>query len=164
MRYDLVINTFVKTAFESGRLIVHCGGEMWRPLVDVTDVAKCYVACLEADPQQVAGQIFNVSYKNFRILELAHWVKKALDGIIPVEIEVEYGSRRGRSYRVSTRKIETVLGFRPLVSVEDSARDMARKVQAGINADFANPRYYNIKWLELLVDVQAHLKRIGSIF
>lgn len=164
MRYDLVVNTFIKSAFESQRLVVHCGGEMWRPLVDVTDVAKCYLACLEAGPQVVGGQVFNLSYKNFRILELAHWVKKALQGILDVEIEVEYGSQRGRSYRVSTRKIETVLGFRPMVSVEDSARDMAERVLAGNAADFANPRYYNIRWLELLVEIEAHLKRIGSIF
>jgi nucleoside-diphosphate-sugar epimerase len=164
MRYDLVVNTFIKTAFETGILVVHCGGEMWRPLVDVTDVAKCYLACLEADLKQVGGQIFNLSQKNYRILELAHWVKKALEGIRDVDIRVEYGSQRGRSYRVSTRKIETTLGFRPLMSVEDSARELANKVRAGINADFANPKYYNIKWLELLIEVQSHLKRMGSIF
>lgn len=164
MRYDLVVNTFVKSAFERGRLTVHCGGEMWRPLVDVSDVAKCYLACLGEDLKAVGGQIFNVSQKNYRILELAHWVKKALAGVIDVDIEVEYGSQQARSYRVSTRKIENALGFRPIVTVEDSARDMARKTKAGITADFDNPRYYNIRWLELLVEIQEHLGRIGSIF
>lgn len=164
MRYDLVVNTFVKAAFETGTLTVHCGGEMWRPLVDVTDVAKCYLACLQADVADVGGQVFNLSHKNYRILELAHWVKKALKGIREVDIEVEYGSRTARDYRVSTRKIERVLGFRPVRTVEDAAREMAEKVRAGVNADFANPKYYNIKWLELLVEVEAHLKRMGSIF
>jgi nucleoside-diphosphate-sugar epimerase len=164
MRYDLVVNTFVKAAFETGTLTVHCGGEMWRPLVDVTDVAKCYLACLQADLGDVGGQVFNLSHKNYRILELAHWVKRAMKGIRDVEIEVEYGSRTARDYRVSTRKIERVIGFRATRSVEDSAREMAEKVQAGIHADFANPKYYNIKWLELLVEVEAHLKRMGTIF
>jgi len=164
MRYDLVINTFVKCAFESQCLTVHCGGEMWRPLVDVTDVAKCYVACIEGDINQIGGQIFNLSRSNFRILELAHWVKKALKGIMDVNIEVEYGSQKSRSYRVSTRKIENMLGFRCTVSVEDSARNIAQKILDGINADFPNPKYYNIRWLELLVEIQDHLKRIGTIF
>jgi nucleoside-diphosphate-sugar epimerase len=164
MRYDLVVNTFVKSAYETGRLVVHCGGEMWRPLVDVTDVANCYITCLEADLKIVGGQIFNVSHKNYRILELAHWVRKALLGLRDVEIDVQYGSQQARSYRVNTRKIETVLGFRPIVSVEDSARNMAQKIKAGISADFNNPRYYNIRWLELLVEIQDHLRRIGSIF
>ncbi len=164
MRYDLVVNTFVRSAFEQGVLTVHCGGEMWRPLVDVTDVARCYVACMQADLDVVGGQIFNLSHKNYRILELAHWVKRALEGIVDAEIHVEYGSQTARDYRVSTRKIERVLGFRTRVSVEESARVMAAKVQAGIHADFHNPRYYNIKWLELLVEMEAHLKRLGSIF
>lgn len=164
MRYDLVVNTFVRSAFEYHKLTVHCGGEMWRPLVDVTDVAHCYLACIQADPQVAGGQIFNLAHKNYRILELAHWVKKALEGIADVDIQVEYGSQTARDYRVSTRKIERVLGFRTRVSVEESARLMAKKIQAGVHADFHNPRYYNMQWLEWLVQMEAHLKRLGSIF
>ncbi len=164
MRYDLVVNTFVRCAFEDGALTVHCGGEMWRPLVDVTDAAKCYLACVQGNLNDVGGQIFNLSQKNYRILELAHWVKKALAGIVDVDINVEYGTQTSRDYRVSGNKLERVLGFRPVTTVEDSARHMANKVLAGINADFHNPKYYNIKWLELLVEVEAHLKRMGSIF
>lgn len=164
MRYDLVVNTFVKCAFETGKLTVHCGGEMWRPLVDVSDVAKSYLVCLQADLDTIGGQIFNLSQKNYRILELAHWVRKALDGIIDVDINVEYGSSTARDYRVSNTKMEKVLGFRPSRGVEDSAREIAQKVKQGVFADFHNPRYYNIKWLEMLVEVQEHLKRIGPIF
>ncbi|MCC6145076.1 MAG: SDR family oxidoreductase [Candidatus Hydrogenedentes bacterium] len=164
MRYDLVVNTFVKDAFLKGVLTVHCGGEMWRPLVDVTDVSKAYLACLQAPLEKIKGEIFNISHKNYRILELAHWVKKALEGIKDVDIQVEYGARTARDYRVSTRKIEQVLGFRCTRSVEDSARDMAQRIAKGQHADFHNPKYYNIQWLELLVEIQDHLKRMGSIF
>ena len=48
--------------------------------------------------------------------------------------------------------------------MEDSAREIAQKVQQGIFADFHNPRYYNIKWLEMLVEIKAHLDRMGTIF
>jgi nucleoside-diphosphate-sugar epimerase len=164
MRYDLVVNTFVKDAFLKGVLTVHCGGEMWRPLVDVTDVSKAYLACLQAPLDKIGGEIFNISHKNYRILELAHWVKKALEGIKPIDIQVEYGAQTARDYRVSNRKIEQVLGFRCTRSVEDSARDMAQRVVKGQHADFHNPKYYNIQWLELLVEIQEHLKRMGSIF
>lgn len=164
MRYDLVVNTFIKSALTTGQLTVHCGGEMWRPLVDVTDCAKCYLACLEADPKAISGQVFNLSYRNFRILELAHRVKKALEEFIEVDIQVEYGSQIGRSYRVSTRKLEQAIGFRCHVSVEDSTADMVRRILAGDAADFDNPKYYNIRWLEMLVEMRDHLNRIGSIF
>lgn len=164
MRYDLVVNTFVKCAFETGVLTVHCGGEMWRPMVDVVDVAKCYLACIQAPIDDVGGQIFNLSNRNFRILELAHYVRKALKGIVDVQIDVEYGSQTARDYRVSTKKMERVIGFRATRGVDDSAREIAEKIQAGVNADFYNDKYYNIRWLETLVAMDNHLKRLGTIF
>ena len=164
MRYDLVVNTFIKSAFQTGELTVHCGGEMWRPMVDVTDAAKCYLACLEAEPAAVAGKIYNVAYRNYRVLELAHRFRKALEGIMSVDIQAEYGSQTGRSYRVSSRNLETGIGFKCSMSVEESALNMARQVMDGHCADFENPKYYNIRWLETLIEMDAHLKRIGSIF
>src|SRR4051794_24877379 len=38
MRFDLVVNTFIKDALLNGKLMLHGGGWMWRPLVDVQDV------------------------------------------------------------------------------------------------------------------------------
>ncbi|KPK40744.1 MAG: hypothetical protein AMJ78_06910, partial [Omnitrophica WOR_2 bacterium SM23_29] len=78
MRYDLVVNTFVKDALSKGVITVFYGGEMWRPLVGVRDVARCYIACLEADEEKIKGQIFNLVFKNFRISELALRVREAL--------------------------------------------------------------------------------------
>ena len=48
MRYDLVVNTFVKNAFKKGIITLDNGGEMYRPIVNVRDVARAHIACLEA--------------------------------------------------------------------------------------------------------------------
>lgn len=164
MRYDLVVNTFVKDALMTGILKVNCGGEMWRPLVDVTDAAKAYICCVEAPERLVHGQIFNLVFKNYRILELAHWVREAFKPFKPIEIEVDYSHYRTRSYRVSGQKIETVLGFKPTVPVKESVEQMVKRIQQDGYTDFLNPKYYNIQWLMLLCEMEAILKRIGSVF
>lgn len=164
MRYDLVVNTFVKCALTTGVLTVHCGGEMWRPLVEVRDVGRAYICCIEAKNELVGGNVYNISFKNYRVLELAHWVKKALEGMREVDIHVEYGDTKARSYRVSTKKIEDQLAFRPSIPVHDSAGEMAQQILRGKHNDMHNPKYYNIQWMELLVEMENRLREIGKVF
>src|SRR3954451_20628637 len=71
MRFDLVVNTFVKDALLNGRLMLHGGGWMWRPLVDVRDVSDAMIAAYEAPAEKVRGEIFNVLHSNYQIRELA---------------------------------------------------------------------------------------------
>lgn len=162
MRYDLVVNTFVAHALSRGIITVFSGGEMWRPLIDVRDVAQAYIACLEADADKVRGQTFNISYGNFRISELAFRVQRALSEIgIHVDVQADYRDRKVRSYRVSTDKARDVLGFVPTVSVEDSVKHMVSKI-AG--SDFSHPRYYNIKWMKLLEEASGIISVTGGVF
>jgi nucleoside-diphosphate-sugar epimerase len=164
MRYDLVVNTFMRDAIAKGTLTVHAGGEMWRPLVDVTDLARVYIACVEAPDDKVHGKIFNVVGKNYRILELAHWVREAFKPIKKIEIEVDYSSYKTRSYRVSGQRIETVLGVKPMVGVKEAVEHMIRMTEEHNQLDLYNPRYYNIEWMTMLHDMEETLKRIGSVF
>ena len=71
MRFDLVVNTFVKDALVTGRLLLHNGGWMWRPLVDIRDVSDAMIAAYEAPAEKVRGEIFNVLHSNYQIRELA---------------------------------------------------------------------------------------------
>ncbi len=71
MRFDLVVNTFVKDALLEGHLKLHGGGWMWRPLVDVCDCAEAMIAAYEAPAEKVRGEIFNVVHSNYQIRELA---------------------------------------------------------------------------------------------
>lgn len=165
MRYDLVVNTFVKDALDKGVITVHYGGEMWRPLIDIRDAARAYIACLEAEGSLVRGQVFNVAYRNFRISELALRVREALRGIgIPVEVRPDYTYRGVRSYRVRSDKIQGTLGFRALVSVEESVKDMVERIRQHGYTDFDNPRYFNIRWMKALEEAERVIRVTGSIF
>jgi nucleoside-diphosphate-sugar epimerase len=165
MRYDLVVNTFVKDALSKGYITIHYGGEMWRPLVEVRDVARAYIACLRADEDKVKEQIFNISFHNIRISELALRVRETFRSMgTDIDIRSDYGYRGVRSYRVSAAKIQRVLDFRPKVTIEESVRHMVEQIRAYGYDDFSNPRYYNIQWMRLLEEAQNIVAVTGSVF
>lgn len=165
MRWDLVVNTMTKDAFSKNKIFVYCAGDSWRPLVSALDVARAHIECIEAPESKVKGEIFNVVYKNFRILELAHWIKDALkEKLRNVDIEVQFGTVESRSYRISGDKIKDALGFEPKLSVEAAAREILSVLQKGKYNDFSNPIYYNINWMKQLVEMEEKLKTIGKVF
>jgi nucleoside-diphosphate-sugar epimerase len=167
MRFDLVVNTFVKEAFLNKKLVAFCRGAQWRPLVDVNDVARAYVACIEAEEEKVKGQIFNIVQSNYQIMDVAHRVKYALKGFVnDIDVEIDYGEDKiDRSYKILGKKIEEVLGFRYHISIEDSVKKIAEKIKEGEFLDLRNPLYYNIRWIEFLIEIEKKLKEMGgSVF
>jgi nucleoside-diphosphate-sugar epimerase len=165
MRYDLVVNTFVKDALSKGELTVHFGGEMWRPLVDVHDAARAYIALIEADNDLVRGQIFNLVYKNLRISELALRVQNILiQNNIPTKLNSDYTYTGVRSYRVSGEKLRRITGFQPAISIEESVVDLVEKMKDPKYSDFGNPKYYNIQWVKLLDELQHILLLTNRLF
>ena len=165
MRYDLVVNTFVRDALSKGCLTIHYGGEMWRPLVDVRDAARAYIACLQAPAKLVRAQIMNVTYCNIRISELALRVREVFRDLgTLIDIRADYGYKGVRSYRVSGQKLRRTLSIQPVVSIEESVRDMVERIPRYGYDDFDNPRYYNIRWMRLLEAAQAVIQVTGSVF
>ena len=165
MRYDLVVNTFVKDAFLKGHVNLHYGGQMWRPLVDVRDAARAYLVALEAENSLVAGQIFNVVSENYRISELALRVREGLRAKgMDAEIKATFQYAGIRNYRVSGRKISTRLNYKPVITIEDSVKDMVEKIREYGYTDFDNDRYYNIRWMKLLEHVKELIDITGTIF
>jgi nucleoside-diphosphate-sugar epimerase len=164
MRWDLVVNTMTMDAFDKGRIHVYCAGDNWRPLVDVRDVADAHIAVMKAPEDKVRGEIFNLVRKNFRILELGHWIREIIKPFRKVEVEVLFGTKESRSYRVSGEKMKKVLGFEPRVTVEDAVKEIWEILRSGKFTDFSNPIYYNIEWMKLLVEMEQKLKVIGRVF
>jgi len=156
MRLDLVVNTFIKDAVLRGTLFLHGGGWMWRPLVDVKDVAEAHVRCLEADPALVGGQIFNVVHDNFQIRQLAMLVAGSLSlQDKAVRLEDAPVPKINRNYRCTNRKLTETLGFTPHVTVLESIEGMLKRLPLEDPAELAHPRFYNIKWMTLLEEIVA---------
>jgi nucleoside-diphosphate-sugar epimerase len=165
MRYDLLVNTFLRDALARGRMDLRCGGEMWRPMLEVRDAAKAYIACLEAPEAAVRGQVFNVAQGNYRVSELALHVRQALRGSgESAEIGLVAGRREECSYRVSCEKIKRVLGFVAALTVEESVAHMLLEVRAAHFTDFENARYCNLKWIQQLLEAEKIISLTGAVF
>ena len=161
MRFDLVINTFLKDALSRGYMTLHAGGETWRPVIGVKDTARAYVACLDAEEASVRREVFNVIFGNFRVSEMALRVRETLRKIDPtIDIRAEYTQERSRSYRVSEGKLGRVLGFRPAESIENVIEDAIYWLQRQGDIDFEHAKYYNTRLLDSLDKIQP----LGSSF
>lgn len=164
MRFDLVVNAFVLNALKSGRLVLHNGGEMWRPLLSIQDAAAAYKLMLEAPADKVRGEIFNVTNGNYRISELALRVQNKLKDIgVRCEIEPDYNYRNLRSCQASGEKITEKLGFVPKVTVEETVEDLVTKIRGGTFHDVTDPSFHNIRWLDLLEEVRNKIGYTESV-
>ena len=164
MRFDLVVNTFVKDALVNGRLLLHGGGWMWRPLVDVHDCADAMIAVMEAPADLVRGEIFNVLHSNYQIRELAMLVAGSvqLTGRAVELVEAEAPALT-RDYECSNAKLSTRLGFSPSRSVVEAVADLLTRIDPADATGLTDPRLYNIRWLELMNEVRPRLEPFGTV-
>lgn len=165
MRYDLVVNTMVKDALYKKEIKVFCKGEQWRPLVDVNDVAQAYIVACISDPQIISGQIFNLVYKNYKMIDLAKIIKSVFKkhANLNVKIIVEMEDRKDRSYKISDEKTRKILNWKPKIPVEESIVEMLQNIK-GDYTNFLHPRYYNIEWMMTLIELEQTIKKVKKIF
>jgi nucleoside-diphosphate-sugar epimerase len=164
MRFDLVVNTFVKDALLSGELKLHGGGWMWRPLVDVCDCADAMIAAFEAPAEKVRGEIFNVVHSNYQIRELAMIVAGSvqLTGRTVTLGEVP-SLNLTRNYECANAKLSMTLGFIPRRSVLEAVTDMLAQLDPANLVYLTDPRAYNIRWLELLHDIKPTVDSFATV-
>jgi nucleoside-diphosphate-sugar epimerase len=164
MRFDLVVNTFVKDALLEERLLLHGGGWMWRPLVAVRDAADAMIAALEAPADSVRGQVFNVLHSNYQIRELAMLVAGSVQLLgRTVRLEETPAPRLNRDYECSNARLSEKLGFTPCRSVVEAVADMLTAIDVRDRSRLTDPRYYNIRWLELMHEVGPRIERFGAV-
>jgi nucleoside-diphosphate-sugar epimerase len=164
MRFDLVVNTFVKDALLGGRLLLHGGGWMWRPLVDVRDISDAMIAAYEAPAEKVHGEIFNVVHSNYQIRELALIVAGTVR-LAGREVALEEVPAPGltRDYECANAKLSATLGFIPRHSVLEAATELVERLAAADKAQLTDPRHYNIRWLELMNELKTSFDRFQTV-
>lgn len=141
-RLDLVVNILTNHAFYNREIKVF-GGDQLRPNVHITDMIDSYLAVIDAEPNIVNGEIFNVGFRNQTVNELASDVKKVIGEDVKI---VNTKSDDNRSYHVSSEKIKNILGFSTKYTVRDAVLDLQNAFEKKLLTNtFDNEYYYNIK-------------------
>jgi nucleoside-diphosphate-sugar epimerase len=158
MRFDLAINGMVLGFYKNGKIPIMRDGKQWRPFVHVKDASNAFIRVLEAEPELVNGQIFNVGSdeQNFQIFELAKLIAESIS--MPFNYEW-YGSPDNRSYKVSFKKIKETLNFKPQYTPKEGAKEVFEALKDGrLNPD--DPRTITVKWYKNLLEMQKFIKSI----
>lgn len=142
LRNDLVVNMLAIRAVIEGRITVF-GGEQYRPLLHVKDLAEVIVMQLS---QQHTG-IFNLVENNYKITTLANIVKQVIPSIEIKTTKMEFEDRR--NYRASASKAKKCWGFDPKLTVFDTVEDIVRIYNEGRIKDFSMIKYSNMSTLQL---------------
>ncbi|MCL4538403.1 MAG: SDR family oxidoreductase [Bacteroidetes bacterium] len=141
MRFDLIINTMLKTALTTGRITIN-NPAIWRPLCDIRDIVSAYVRSVQAEPS-LSG-VFNIAAGNFTVGEVGDLVKMQVEKLTAKKIALEIKNVQDyRNYKVSIERARTSLGFQPLFSVRDTVEEIYQHLDS--YGDFENDEFYNIR-------------------
>lgn len=137
MRFDLVANLFIAKAINGEKLTVN-GGEQWRPMVHVQDVADGIIFALE---NNMHG-IYNMVQNNYTIKLMAEIITAKYGN----EYEVDPSKSDVRSTIAKNNKIRQ-RGFYPKRSILDAAKELENMECI---KDYKNPIHYNAKYVSVL--------------
>jgi nucleoside-diphosphate-sugar epimerase len=142
IRLDLVVNILVTKALMENKMSVF-GGDQWRPLLHVNDVANAIDATIGTD----TTGIFNLHYQNFKIIELAENIKKKVDTAQIITTPMEF--QDARNYQVTSEKLFSETGFKAGVDLGTGIEEIYELVFNKRIKDINDPRYSNQNFLKL---------------
>lgn len=140
LRMDLVVNVLTMKAIKYGEITIN-GGEQWRPIIAVKDIAG-YVteACIEEHEG-----VYVISKENVIIKDLGERVAEMIPNTKINYTEISF--QDARNYRVdSTKSLETFT-YKPQVSVEDEISRMVNMFKDGRVKDPEDRVYHNGAYL-----------------
>lgn len=144
IRFDLVVNTLVMRAMVHGKINVF-GGEQYRPLIHVRDLAQAICKAIDSDK---IG-IYNLHSENTTIIEIANLVKQHFPDL-NVDIAGEM-FQDNRNYRVSSQRAEKDLGFAPVLEIEDGIKELKELLEEGRVKNSFLTRFSNYLYLKPLL-------------
>ena len=101
LRIDLVVNNLLASALSYGEIRIMSDGSPWRPLIHCYDIARAFVALMEAPAEKVSDKAINIgaNSENYQVKDIADIVQE----LVP-SAKIQYTGEVGsdpRDYRVN---------------------------------------------------------------
>ncbi len=141
IRLDLVVNILVTKALTEGKLTVF-GGEQWRPLLHVNDVANAIEQTIDSE----TNGIFNLHYKNFKIIDIAEAIVNKVDSAIIETTPMKF--QDARNYQVSSKKLLSETGFKAEIDLNTGINEIYDLIANNRIKNVNHKRYSNQNFLE----------------
>lgn len=156
LRLDLVLNDFVACALSEGKVTVLSDGTPWRPLIDVTDMARAIDWAIQR-PASNGGRMLSVNtgsnQRNHQVRDLAAAVAEAIPGTtVSINEEAAVDSR---SYKVDFSLYESLApNHQPRMTLNDSIQGLVEglKRMEFDDADFRSSSLMRLQVLQGHVD------------
>lgn len=156
LRLDLVLNDFVACALAEGKITVLSDGTPWRPLIDVSDMARAIDWAVQR-PARNGGRLLSINtgskQRNHQVRDLAAAVAEAIPGTT-VSIN-EDAAVDSRSYKVDFSLYESLApNHQPRMTLSDSIQGLVEglKRMAFDDTDFRNSSLMRLQVLQGHVD------------
>jgi nucleoside-diphosphate-sugar epimerase len=155
LRLDLVLNDFAAAAYLTSKLEILSDGTPWRPLIDVSDMARAIDWALHR--KQTPRNDYVVvnagsNEANYRVADLA----KAVTQLLPNTTVLNNPNAKSdpRSYRVNFdlyRKLAP--DFLPITTLEESISRITHGLRriASLDSDFRKSNFIRLNWLRRLI-------------
>jgi nucleoside-diphosphate-sugar epimerase len=140
VRFDLLLHEFIRDAWKNKKIIVY-GGESWRPVVHVDDIARAIITCIGKTSDM--NEVYNVGSndQNFKKIDLAKLVAKRFNA----EIESLSTIKDPRNYRVSFDKIRKKFGYATVFNPTIAINQIAEALESGLIGDKTLFESVNVK-------------------
>jgi len=169
LRFDIVLNNLVAWAVTRRSIFLKSDGSPWRPIVHIRDIARAFIAALQAPREKVHNEAFNVGCTdhNYRIRDIAEIVADNVS-----DCRIDYADDAGpdtRSYRVSFEKLAQVLpDAKPQWDAVAGTRELLAAYRGSplTPEEFEGPRFQRIAHIRKLIaegQLDARLRRTGQV-
>lgn len=146
VRWNIVVNKFVKDAIETGQLLIYGDGSNWRPFIHVVDIAHALMLLIKTEKLPFGEQInIGDTHQNFQIAYVANLVRNTLYEDFQIDVSVSFVcpickqklidgvcsshgtlyKKKLTSYRVSFEKLNN-LGFNATQTLAPAIAKMAK--------------------------------------